>query len=821
MISKRINSRKDGKSSAKAALSYGEGLTVDKETGEILDKSHRTRFGNFGIIDDGVYSGKSLDEMKEVIYLSSIEMQANCDLNTRVGVDKRIAHFVVSFNQDRPSEAVLIDTEDSMLSAMDLENNHFATFLHNDNGFWHLHIFVSRIEKDKLHRGNPLWQDRTKRDKVCREIEARHGLQRDNGMHEFNELGEVVEVSSAERRLRRESKPLDVTDKAKTAEVYSGEKSFQTWCNEMRIGDRLQHSKSWADLHAKAAAYGCEIKPKGAGFVICPLGQVGAIQLSKVGLKNLPARFGAFQSAQDVHQERPEQSYEPEPTLTKGKDHYARWKALKSALKPVGVDRMNTQREGHALSRKELREKHKADIAKINARTTGQDRFSAVSIAKMTHAIALENCKQKFAAERQALRVELAKASPGNTFRDYLVVQAAMGDNVALELARRYGEQHATDVLRKREEERLEIRAAMHGNAYLPVSRLDFSHQIERNGTVVYDLGQGRKIIDSAIAKQVQLNDAAANSPQAIATALTFATTKFGNTLTLTGSQEFQWRAVEIAVRNRLGIRFSDPTLEGLRMKLENEARATSRTSYAVDFSHLTPQQINQGVEYVLNQVPRPPEHVLRAQSHFRGHEAEGDSSVHELPGRHMDGDGQEADLPLPDTLQHGLGDGGTGQDQAVRRTGTGATRRGIDLNAGVGTPADGDRERASQAGERSRLPVIPSNKSAKRGIAVPEILASAEPHQVVPEATQTAAQWSAGQARPVVPPYLDGDASVAYVVLHVAPDGIVVDHGRAVATYPVPTGLVLQAGDRIAVGRKGELRLPHVPEQGVGKGIG
>ena len=118
-----------------------------------------------------------------------------------------------------------------------------------------------------------------------------------------------------------------------------------------------------------------------------------------------------------------------------------------------------------------------------------------------------------------------------------------------------------------------------------------------------------------------------------------------------------------------------------------------------------------------------------------------------------------------------------------------------------------------------------PPNKPAKRGtkapVPVPEILDPAELHQVVPEAAQTAAQWAAGQPKPVVPPYQSGNASVAYVVLHAAQDGIVVAHGQAVATYPVPTGLVLQAGDRIAIGRNGELRLPHAPEKESGKGIG
>lgn len=81
--------------------------------------------------NDGVYVGL---DMAEMIGLAATEMQANCDMNTRVGEDKKLAHFVISFNQDRPSEAVLRDTEDSMLSTIKLDKNHFATFLHNDNG---------------------------------------------------------------------------------------------------------------------------------------------------------------------------------------------------------------------------------------------------------------------------------------------------------------------------------------------------------------------------------------------------------------------------------------------------------------------------------------------------------------------------------------------------------------------------------------------------------------------------------------------------------------------------------------------------------------
>ena len=132
MISKQIEKRKDGRSSASDALRYGEGLAPDRETGELLDKSHRTRFGNFGLIDDGVYAGRELAEMAEMIDLAAIEMQANCEMNTKVSADKKMAHFMVSYGLEKPSEAVLRDTEDSMLASMKLDKNHFATFFHND-----------------------------------------------------------------------------------------------------------------------------------------------------------------------------------------------------------------------------------------------------------------------------------------------------------------------------------------------------------------------------------------------------------------------------------------------------------------------------------------------------------------------------------------------------------------------------------------------------------------------------------------------------------------------------------------------------------------
>lgn len=583
MITKRIAGRKDGKTSARASLRYGEGLKRDRQSGELLSKSHRTRLANFGLVDDGIFLGKNPKEMAEIIELAAVEMQATCDGNTRVGADKRIAHLLFSFDQHQPTEAVLRDVEDSMLSALGLSDNHWASFLHSDNGHWHLHLFVSRIDKVN-HRGNDLWRDKTIRDRVSREIELRHALERDNGLHQIDENGRIVEVPREQRRKKQGIKSI-VTDRARTVEIHSGERTFQSWAEEIRIGDRLRHAKSWLDLHRAAAAYGCEVKQRGAGFIICPVGEKGGIQLSKVGLKNLSAKFGAFELPKHdrLQPSALHESYKPAPTQPKAVSHYAKWQVAKHAYMPVRTAQINELRETHKNIRKELRDVQREELRQVRATTASSTKFAGVSITKMHHAVQLAELSMRFKQERKSLFQELASNGPGNTFREYLVREACKGDDIALRLARDYGYKTATDVRREREAKELKICAAIAGDEYRPTQRLPFTHRIEPSGSVVYHLGGARQITDSALSKRVELNDAAAHDPESVATALRFAALKFGPVLTLTGPDEFQRLAVETAVRERLAIKFTDPELEAYREQLlARQQQATSRRGISV-----------------------------------------------------------------------------------------------------------------------------------------------------------------------------------------------------------------------------------------------
>ncbi|MDP1952028.1 MAG: LPD7 domain-containing protein, partial [Nitrosomonas sp.] len=272
-------------------------------------------------------------------------------------------------------------------------------------------------------------------------------------------------------------------------------------------------------------------------------------------------------------QQSPVDNYKPSPADKNAESQYSRWMKAKEAFKPVKTEQLNELREVHKETRKKLRELHKAELAKIRLANKGHEKLAAVSVAKMKQSIEMAVLSEQISAERRDTYKQLKEIGPGSTFRDYLVKEAVNGDDSALAHAQKYGQDESTEVSMKRESDKLGIVATLSGHESKYTTRLPFTHRIERTGTVVFNFGQGRVITDSAISKQVQLNKIAASSPEAIATALQFATAKFGSTLTLNGSQAFQRLAVETSVLKGLGIKFADPALEAYREKIVAEQK--------------------------------------------------------------------------------------------------------------------------------------------------------------------------------------------------------------------------------------------------------
>ena len=167
---------------------------------------------------------------------------------------------------------------------------------------------------------------------------------------------------------------------------------------------------------------------------------------------------------------------------------------------------------------------------------------------------------------------------------------------------------------------------------------------------------------------------------------------QYGITLSDTGGGGMRLRAQSNETGEILDIAAS----KGLRLihrkDLEAKwgpfANSTPVPCIVPDLSHLTPDQLQKGINDVLTRDfidGRPPQHILdrdanratrpdndliRDHELAEGTEAERGSRLHELPTGRVDDERQHPDMPLPHTLQNRVGDTRTGQDSNMRRPG-------------------------------------------------------------------------------------------------------------------------------------------------------
>lgn len=135
------------------------------------------------------------------------------------------------------------------------------------------------------------------------------------------------------------------------------------------------------------------------------------------------------------------------------------------------------------------------------------------------------------------------------------------------------------------------------------------------------------------------------------------------------------------------------------------------------DLTHLTPTQIDKGVDHVIRIAPDrgipPPDHVLGIEADTPGTVPEGGSGLHAVPGGALATGGQVPSMLLPGALQDGLGDDQAGQDSRVRRAASGRTSGGGGGSEGrVVGPA------SPALGRQQRDPALRAQRKAERAAA-------------------------------------------------------------------------------------------------------
>ena len=513
-----------------------------------------------------------------------------------------VDHWVISWQpHERPTVEQARQAVEIFMKHCGLEGHQHIWGLHDDTQSMHAHIAVNRVNPDtlkvtKINKG--FWKEAGQQ--VACIIEHEQGWGAVPNARYAMENGKLVKLGTPERG----AKP---TPEAERMEIQTGEKSAQRIGIE-DAGPIIAKAKSWSELHAELAKVGMEYRREGSGAKVF-VGEVG-IKASdidrKASFSALQKRLGAFQPAKEINR-NDYHHHTPQPhTVAHGPRAGDSMRSLSECrlahsdkgeygkTKRQGVLQVDARshRQGARGVRRDAGRTGRSEPLKANQ--AGWKEYAAIrDERKADKAKAVIELRAKHTAERKALteaqRAARKAALDGINWKGRgtarnLVVSSTATLQAAdkLDLHARQKEERTALHARyaplpqykawaaqprlvqtvQQETDQVQVR---HVPSELATTLRSLDRKVAWNGHVTYR-SQGKAIFRDE-GRSIKVLDL--NSNAGIAAALATAQQKFGHTLTLTGSPEFQRNAVAVAVANGLTCRFADPALDKLREQLQ------------------------------------------------------------------------------------------------------------------------------------------------------------------------------------------------------------------------------------------------------------
>ena len=402
-------------------------------------------------------------------------------LSTRTTKEKTY-HLMISFrteDEGKLSQEDFKAIEERFAKVLGFEGHQRHCGVHINTENMHMHIAYNMIHPDKLIRYEP-YRDYHKRDKLCRELEKEYNLSIDHGID-----------------------PLDtsykLSEKSAKKEVLTGEESFETFTqfHHDEIMKKVEQANSWEEIHCLFALYGMELKTKGNGIIIKNRKGYQAVKASKfdrdISYKKLVDRFGDFTPIkEDI---KAKEWYKKKP-LQKNKDSEELWKEFT---------------EQHYNEK--AKERSKVEIEELKKQWLKEKiRITGLAASKRTRSLIMRQMKTHESLELNQVRLKYAKEDNWLTF---LQGKAEQGDEKALTVLRDKKQkatkqnQYITDLTSKAEElqkknyilldegtsgKNKNIRT--NKTLIRNISNGNVNTKILRNGTVLYKIENGGKILD-------------------------------------------------------------------------------------------------------------------------------------------------------------------------------------------------------------------------------------------------------------------------------------------------------------------------------------
>ena len=485
-----------------------------------------------------------------------LEIQNTQEMNKRAKSDKT-CHLVLSFPEgERLSNAQLNEIEERFCKALGFSEHQRISVVHDDTDNLHIHIAINKIHPRKLTIHNPYY-DYKKVATLCEQIEQEYGLTKVN--HE-------TRIDKTERIIQ------DIEAKA-------GVESLLGWIRRECLND-IKNTNTWQDLYQVLHNHSLEIKERGNGLVFVSSNGV-AVKASSIDRSlskpNLIKRLGAFEPTIHSAQTKTQNA---KTTESKAKHYQSR--PLQNNADTSALYERYQQQQANAFSRRKeqwLKLRQQRDLlierAKQEARSK-RNIIKHVQVGPLGKKALYATVSLQFKTTLEEIKRDYCKVYAqlkGDTRRmawlDWLAVEARNGNAGALAVLRARNKRVERDGTVKGDH----IAGIEYNNNQ---SRTDNIESVTKDGTVFYKTGSmavrddGKRLFVSQHALDNSLVDV-----------LQVAINKYGNHLSVHGTDAFKSAVVRSAVQNRIRVKFDDPELERHRSQLMKQVvfQKRSKTS--------------------------------------------------------------------------------------------------------------------------------------------------------------------------------------------------------------------------------------------------
>lgn len=550
----------------------------------------------------------------DTIEWATLEIQAVQKMNTRAKSEKTY-HLLFSFpDGENPSKEILKDIENELCNALGYAEHQRISVVHHDTDNLHVHVAINKIHPEKFTIHEPKGDFKIM-GKKCEELEEKHNLQRTN--HEskkrgsnqsardieshtgektflfwmkeehseglldcssWKELGQyldyigvellprgnglvfrdiysdiAIKASSVDRNLSKGS--LEKRLKGQSEHINPEKRNLENLLTDPNIKKDLKRAQTWGEFSGVLQEKGLEIRARGNGLIISDIVSGDSVKASSFDRSfskpKLESKFGPFPSHKQGKQKGFSRGIPSNNVPSALYQEFLAAKKKAYEYKSLEFARIDKERTKAIDAAKRTAKTKRAAIKLMKGPGVNKRLLYAIVSKDLKRVIDQSHAKSK---KRKSNIVD-----DNRSFKWYSWLQSEA----------KKGNKSALTALRKRRV------VGLSGNHVDGVEQRPDSflkgHVVDtvtKNGTIVYQMSN---CILRDYGKCLKITKGRGST--AIKELLEASVKKFGAKITVNGSDKFKEDVLNVAIKEKMNVRFADKKMETKRLKALNRGR--------------------------------------------------------------------------------------------------------------------------------------------------------------------------------------------------------------------------------------------------------